>query len=173
MAARQALECEEDHSNSVIKITNCRRARCAPCAGTRSPGRRSRAASSPRWPIQEQQTKRYEVGCLRSFAISATACRSGFRPSVALSNLAERRSCSSAAALGADHVAAKPRNLYVGRIARHVDQALVPAGIVEARRNQPCYAQLAPVAERHRRTGRVLGFHSMTSSARAMSVGGT
>jgi len=25
MAARQALECEEDHSNSVIKITNCRR----------------------------------------------------------------------------------------------------------------------------------------------------
>jgi 5-methyltetrahydropteroyltriglutamate--homocysteine methyltransferase len=26
MAARQALECEEDHSDSVIKITNCRRA---------------------------------------------------------------------------------------------------------------------------------------------------
>jgi hypothetical protein len=25
MAARQALECEEDHSNSVIKITNCLR----------------------------------------------------------------------------------------------------------------------------------------------------
>jgi hypothetical protein len=29
MAAWQALECEEDHFDPVIKITNCLRARCA------------------------------------------------------------------------------------------------------------------------------------------------
>jgi hypothetical protein len=42
MAARQALECEEDHSNSVIKITNCRRA-CLPvrlsCIRRKAPSR--------------------------------------------------------------------------------------------------------------------------------------
>jgi hypothetical protein len=34
------------------------------------------------------------------------------------------------------------------------------------------HAKLAHVAERHRRAGRVLGVHSMASSARASSVGG-
>jgi hypothetical protein len=37
MATPQALQCEGDHFDPVIKITNCLRARCAPCAGTRSP----------------------------------------------------------------------------------------------------------------------------------------
>jgi hypothetical protein len=49
-------------------------------------------------------------------------------------------------------------------LARHVDQRGVPAGIVETRRDQVLHAELAHVAERHRRAGGVPGIHSMTSS---------
>ena len=70
----------------------------------------------------------------------------------------------AAAALGADQARAKPRDLSISRIVRHVDQRGVPAGIVETRRNQVLHAELAHVAERHRRAGGVPGIHSMTSS---------
>jgi hypothetical protein len=35
----------------------------------------------------------------------------------------------------------------------------MPAGVIEARRDQPLYAQLAHVGERHRRAGRVVGLN--------------
>jgi hypothetical protein len=65
------------------------------------------------------------------------------------------------------------RHLGVGRIARHVDQRDVPTGVIEAGCDQVLHAKLAYVAERHRRTSGVLGFHSITSSARAKNIAGT
>jgi hypothetical protein len=44
------------------------------------------------------------------------------------------------------------------RVAPHVDHCSVAAGIIQARCNQPLHAELAHVAERHRRTGGVLEF---------------
>jgi hypothetical protein len=38
---------------------------------------------------------------------------------------------------------------------------------IKTRRDQPLHAQLAHVAERHRRASGVLGLHSITSSARS------
>jgi hypothetical protein len=77
----------------------------------------------------------------------ATPCRSGSSAPAALSNLAARRSCCR----GRRHLAhftrePKPRNFGVGWIARYVDWALMPAGVIQARRDQPLHAQLAHVA---------------------------
>ena len=54
-----------------------------------------------------------------------------------------------------------------------VDQRLVPAGVVQAIGDQVMHAKPTHIGEVHRRAGRVLGVHSMTSSARARSEGGT
>ena len=56
-------------------------------------------------------------------------------------------------ALAALHVGLEPRNWRVTRIALHVDQRLVAAGVVQAIGDQVMHAQLAHVAERHRRGG--------------------
>jgi hypothetical protein len=42
-------------------------------------------------------------------------------------------------------------------ITRHVDQRLMPTRVIEAERDQMMHAQLAHVAERHRRAGWALG----------------
>jgi hypothetical protein len=64
------------------------------------------------------------------------------------------------AALGAYDLVTKPRHFGIVRVFRHVDQALVAARIVEAGRNEPLYAEMAHVAERHRGAGWVLGCHA-------------
>ena len=51
------------------------------------------------------------------------------------------------------HPAFEPRHLGLDRIARHVDQRLMAARVVEAEGDQVLHAQLAHVAERHRRAG--------------------
>ena len=57
---------------------------------------------------------------------------------------------------------------HLAHLARCWNQRIV---VTEA--DQVMDAMLVHAAERHRRTGRVLGVHSMTSSARASSIGGT
>ena len=54
--------------------------------------------------------------------------------------------------------ASEVRHLSLGRVARHVEQRGVSAGVVMTERDQPLHAERAHVAERHRRAGRVLGF---------------
>jgi hypothetical protein len=51
----------------------------------------------------------------------------------------------------------KPRDLRVFRVLRHVDQAIVSAGGIETGGHQPPNAQLAHIAEGHRRAGGLLG----------------
>ena len=85
----------------------------------------------------------------------ATPCRSG-SPAAAAPSVRARVDVSTPA-LAALHARAERRHLGLGRIARHVDQCAVTAGIVEAGRDQVVHAQLAHVAERHRRAGGVLG----------------
>ena len=63
------------------------------------------------------------------------------------------------AALGTDDPASEPRHLGLGRIARYVDQCGMSAGIVQTERDQVLHAEIAHVAERHRRAGGVLGVH--------------
>jgi hypothetical protein len=53
------------------------------------------------------------------------------------------------------------------RMARHVDQDLVPARVVEAIGDQVMHPELAHVAERHRRAGRVLGIGELNAEDRA------
>ena len=65
---------------------------------------------------------------------------------------------SATAALGADNARAKPRHFSLGWISRYIDQTLVSAGVVQAGRKQPLHAELAHVAERHRRAGGCFGF---------------
>jgi hypothetical protein len=60
---------------------------------------------------------------------------------------------SARTALGAFDLGAEPRDGRVGRVARHVDQRLVTAGVVEAERYQVMNALLVHVRERHRRAG--------------------
>jgi hypothetical protein len=67
-------------------------------------------------------------------------------------------------ALRAHHLVGEPRHFGLGRITRHIDQSLVPAGIVKARGDQPLRAEVAHIAERHCGAGRLLGLHSITSS---------
>jgi hypothetical protein len=52
----------------------------------------------------------------------------------------------SRTALGAHDPAGKPRHSYVVGVLRHIDQALMSAGIVEARRDQVMAAELTHVA---------------------------
>ena len=84
-------------------------------------------------------------------AISETPCRSGSVASAALSSSAARRSCFPCSA---DHLASKVRHLRFGWIAPYLDQRDMAAGVIQARRHEPLHAQLAHVAERHRRTSR-------------------
>ena len=79
---------------------------------------------------------------------------------------------ASAAALGANHSASEIRHLGVGRIARHVDQGLVPAGIVKARRDEPLHAQFAYIAECHRRARRCLGLGAIALYSAGRQCGG-
>jgi len=78
---------------------------------------------------------------------------------------------SASAALGAFDLGAEPGDWRICRIARYVDDSLMSACVVEAERDQVTDALLAHIRKVHRRAGRVLGIHSMTSSARARSVG--
>ena len=64
---------------------------------------------------------------------------------------------SPGAALRADHPSAEIRDFGFSRIAPHIDQRGVAAGVVEARRNQPLDADRSHIAERHWRAGGCLG----------------
>jgi hypothetical protein len=70
-------------------------------------------------------------------------------------------------ALGAYDLACERGHFNVIGIARHVDQALVAARIVEAGRDEPLHAEVAHVAERHRRDGRVFLIPQRTRFRRA------
>ena len=62
MAARQALECEEDHFDPVIKITNCLRARRVPCAGMRGRmGGRGSGGHNSKGKLRDVQCARLDV----------------------------------------------------------------------------------------------------------------
>jgi hypothetical protein len=64
------------------------------------------------------------------------------------------------AALGAFDRGAELRDWRIWRVARHVDQRLVTAGVVEAERYQVMNALLVHVGEVHRRAGRVFKHYS-------------
>jgi hypothetical protein len=133
-------------------------------------------AAADRWiATLEELKRRYGVGWMhRSNRIHDRARRR----SVHRHTLLVRLSCGGdsfqfgrtsdavapAAALGTDHPAFQVPHLGLGRVARHIDQRRMSAGIVEAVRDQVLHAKLAHVAERHRRTGRVLGCHPRTLS---------
>ena len=57
-----------------------------------------------------------------------------------------------------------PLSARLGGIVRRVDQRGVPAGVVEARRDQPCNAELAYIVERHQIARWVLWVLSASSS---------
>jgi len=60
-------------------------------------------------------------------------------------------------ALSANDFAGEGRHLGIVGIFRHVDEALMSAGIAEAGGDEMMHAEMAHVAQRHRRTLRVLG----------------
>jgi hypothetical protein len=58
------------------------------------------------------------------------------------------------AALGARHLGPEPRHQRITRIARHVDDRLVSAGIVETERDQVMHTLPPHIGEVHWRAGR-------------------
>jgi hypothetical protein len=83
--------------------------------------------------------------------INQTSASSAFPAS--LSSSAAAILPAAPTALGTLYALLKRRHLNVIGIARHVDQGLVSAGIVQAIGDQVLHPQLAHVAERHRRPG--------------------
>jgi hypothetical protein len=64
----------------------------------------------------------------------------------------------TASTLGADHAAFEVRDFGFSRVAPHIDQRDVAAGIVQARCDETLHAQVAHVTERHRWSGGLLLF---------------
>ena len=83
-------------------------------------------------------------------SLTATACRSGSCPGLALP--IRPYVDALAAALTAHRPAAEGRDFGSGRIARYVDQRRATASVTQARRDQVPNAKIAYVAQRHRRS---------------------
>jgi hypothetical protein len=71
----------------------------------------------------------------------------------------------------ADHSAFEIRDFSFGRIAKHIDERSVPPGVIEARCDQVPHAELAHVAERRRRAGRVLLLWGHLNPVARLAVG--
>jgi hypothetical protein len=77
------------------------------------------------------------------------------------------RNPAARAALGADRMPADVRVFSFRRIAKHLNQCVMAARIIEARGDQPLHAERAHVAEGHRRAGWVFHCWKINMTARA------
>src|SRR5262245_19815042 len=90
-------------------------------------------------------------------ALTATACRSGFRQLPLLPVRPHEGALS--AALATNHAVRQRPDFHITGIARHVEHHFVPTRLIEARHQQPMNTKLAHVAEGHRRAMRLPFFH--------------
>jgi hypothetical protein len=134
---------EEQKQQRIVELEGRTNATAGGDRRRRTVDRDVRGSQAAIWCLLDAPERSDSLIGLVGAPFIATPCRSG-SPAAAAPSVRARVDVSTPA-LAALHARAERRHLGLGRIARHVDQCAVTAGIVEAGRDQVVHAQLAHV----------------------------